>query len=217
MDNLREHINKLRKDFALETLQEDSVNPNPIVQFEHWFNQAMQAQVPDMNAFDLATISQNGEPGIRILYLRDFSSEGFVFYTNYNSQKGMDMEYNPKVCMNFFWPQMERQIRIQGTAKKQNTEDSDLYFNSRPRESQIGAWASSQSSVIKSREELEKKVVQLGKKYKGKDIPRPPHWGGYIIHPSKIEFWQGRPSRLHDRILYSHDGNKQWKIQRLAP
>lgn len=217
MDSIREHINKLRKDFSLKSLNEQSVHKNPLIQFEQWFNEAMQAQIPEMNAFDLATVSAQGQPSLRILYMRDFSSEGFVFYTNYNSHKGKDIEENPKVCMNFFWPEMERQIRIQGRAEKQRPEDSDLYFNSRPRGSQIGAWASSQSAVVKDREVLDKLVEEITLKYEGREIPRPVHWGGYIVKPSQIEFWQGRPSRLHDRIRYFRNENNNWQIERLSP
>ena len=217
MDNLREHINKLRKDFALQKLSEDSVSENPVIQFEQWFNEAMQAQIPEMNAFDLATVSIDGQPSLRVVYLRDYSSEGFIFYTNYNSRKGIDIKANPKVCMNFFWPQMERQIRIQGKAEKQKPEDSDLYFNSRPRGSQIGAWASLQSTPVKSRKALDKLVDEITKKYEGLEIPRPEHWGGYIIRPFRIEFWQGRPNRMHDRILYMLNENKEWEIERLSP
>ncbi|MDQ3191332.1 MAG: pyridoxamine 5'-phosphate oxidase [Bacteroidota bacterium] len=217
MDNLREHINKLRKDFSLKSLHEQTVHKNPLIQFEQWFNEALQAQIPEMNAFDLATVSAQGFPSLRILYMRDFSSDGFVFYTNYNSQKGKDIQENPKVCMNFFWPQMERQIRIQGIAEKQKPEDSDLYFNSRPRGSQIGALASVQSAVINNREALDKLVNDISIEYEGKEIFRPSHWGGYIIKPLQIEFWQGRPSRLHDRIRYNKNENNHWQIERLSP
>jgi pyridoxamine 5'-phosphate oxidase len=218
MDNLREHIYKLRKDFALQGLSQASVNPNPINQFEKWFNEAVLAQIPEVNAFDLATVSPDGVPSLRIVLLRDFSAEGFSFFTNYNSRKGKDMEANPNVCINFFWPQMERQIRIQGMVEKLKAEDSDLYFSSRPRGSQIGALASAQSQVVKNREELEHLVEKITKELEGQEqIQRPEHWGGYLVKPVLMEFWQGRPSRLHDRISYVKDENGNWTIERLFP
>jgi pyridoxamine 5'-phosphate oxidase len=218
MDSLREHIYKLRKDFALRELSESSVHENPIIQFETWFNEAVQAQIPDVNAFDLATVSGEGIPSIRIVLLRDFTSAGFSFFTNYNSHKGRDIEQNPNVCMNFFWQQMERQVRVQGKIEKLSPEDSDMYFASRPRGSQIGAWASEQSKVVQNRQELDKIVEEMERRFEGQEIiPRPIYWGGYVIKPHEIEFWQGRPSRLHDRIRYSKNEAGSWKIERLSP
>jgi pyridoxamine 5'-phosphate oxidase len=218
MDNLRDHIYKLRKDFALQGLSQASVHVNPINQFEKWFNEAVLAQIPEVNAFDLATVSADGIPSLRIVLLRDFSADGFSFFTNYHSRKGKDMEANPNVCVNFFWPQMERQIRIQGVVEKLKSEDSDLYFSTRPRGSQIGAIASAQSEVVENREELEKIVEQMTKELEGvENIPRPEHWGGYLVKPKTIEFWQGRPSRLHDRIRYRKNEVGEWVFERLSP
>ncbi|MBA3900973.1 MAG: pyridoxamine 5'-phosphate oxidase [Bacteroidetes bacterium] len=218
MDKLKEHIYKLRKDFALQALTESSVHQNPINQFEKWFNEAMQAQIPEVNAFDLATVSAEGIPSLRIVLLRDFSSDGFSFFTNYNSQKGKDIEANPNVCLNFFWPQMERQIRIQGIVEKLKPEDSDLYFSSRPRGSQIGALASAQSEVVNGREPLEQLVEKITKELEGQEeVKRPEHWGGYMVKPAFIEFWQGRPSRLHDRIRYKKNEKGDWVFERLSP
>jgi pyridoxamine 5'-phosphate oxidase len=217
MDNLREHINKLRKDFALQSLSEESVAKNPFVQFEKWFQEAMQSQIPEWNAFTLATASADGKPSNRIVYLRDFNANGFSFFTNYASCKGKDIADNPFVCMNFFWPQMERQVKIEGRVEKLLEEESQMYFHSRPRESQIGAWASKQSEVIPSRQHLEQLVEKYTRDFEGQEIPRPPYWGGYLIIPEKIEFWQGRPSRLHDRIRYVHIADSDWKTERLSP
>lgn len=218
MDNLREHIYKLRKDFAFQELTKSSVHENPIVQFEKWFNEAVQSQIPEVNAFDLATVSEKGVPSLRIMLLRDFTADGFSFFTNYNSRKGRDMMANPNVCMNFFWIEMGRQIRIQGKVERLKAEDSDLYFSTRPRESQIGAWASAQSEVVQNRDQLDQLVKEMATKFEGKDaIPRPPHWGGYLVKHEAIEFWQGRPSRLHDRVRYSRMDDNSWKIERLSP
>ncbi len=216
MKDLKSYINTLRKDFAKEILSENEVNANPIVQFEKWFKEAIDAQVNEPNAMTVCTATKEGRPSARVLLLRNFSKGGFVYYTNYNSRKGCEIAKNPYCALLFFWPELERQVRIEGIARKQSTKESDLYFNTRPHGSKIGAWASEQSKVIANRDKLTKAYEKISEKFAGKEITRPPHWGGYLLKPSSIEFWQGRPSRLHDRILYSKEGNN-WKIERLSP
>jgi pyridoxamine 5'-phosphate oxidase len=216
MDDLREYINKLRHEFTLQRLDELTVDPDPVKQFGVWFREAADAQMPDPNAFVLSTASAQGRPSARVLLLRNFSEEGFAFYTNYHSRKGKEIEENPYAAMTFFWQQLERQVRIEGILEKQSDEESDLYFSSRPAGSRIGAWVSLQSQVIASRKELDIRFEELQKEYEGKEVPRPAHWGGYWLKPQMVEFWQGRPSRLHDRIVY-HLENGEWSRRRLAP
>lgn len=215
-EDIANYLNKVRRDFAGKPLNEEVVAENPMKQFELWFEEAVNAQLLDPYAMSITTVQKNGQPSIRIVYMRGIKDEGFIFYTNYNSAKGRDLEGNKQVALNFFWGELERQIRIEGEVKKLSSEDSDIYFAQRPRESQIGAWASNQSDKIIDRKELEEKVVYYTNKFKGTPIPRPAHWGGYIVNPVKIEFWQGRPSRLHDRIVYTKSGS-DWKQSRLFP
>ena len=216
MEDLRLYINTLRHDFAKQTLDENGVNANPILQFEAWFKEAVNAKVNEPNAMTVCTASKEGKPSARILLLRNFSESGFVYYTNYTSRKGHEIEENPNCALLFFWPELERQVRIEGAVEKQTSEESDLYFNTRPRSSKLGAWTSEQSKVIASRDILSKEFELFSAKFPDEQVPRPPHWGGYILKPVSIEFWQGRPSRLHDRILYTKENNG-WKIERLAP
>ncbi len=216
MEDLRLYINTLRHDFSKQTLDEKDVNKNPILQFEKWFKEAVDAKVNEPNAMTLCTATVDGKPSARILLLRNFDENGFVFYTNYASRKGEEMASNPNVALLFFWPELERQVRIEGTLKKQSEQESDEYFNSRPRESKLGAWTSAQSKIISNRKVLDEELEKYSKKYPTENVPRPPHWGGYILKPIAIEFWQGRPSRLHDRVLYTSENN-HWKISRLAP
>jgi pyridoxamine 5'-phosphate oxidase len=216
MEDLISYIRNLRNDFSKETLSEADLEKDPFKQFEKWFQQAVDAQVHEPNAMVLSTISDQGFPCSRVVLLRNFNSDGFVFYTNYNSRKGQEIAFSPKVSINFFWPELERQIIIQGIAEKQSSSESDAYFDSRPLESRIGAWTSPQSQVIASREVLENKFNELAQIYNNQPISRPPHWGGYLVKPIMIEFWQGRPSRLHDRIRYSKINNA-YIIERLAP
>ena len=216
MKDLRLYINSLRHDFAKQTLDEKDVNTDPVLQFEKWFKEAVDAHVNEPNAMTVSTATKEGKPSARILLLRNFNEDGFVFYTNYTSRKGSEIAENPHGALLFFWPELERQVRIEGILQKQTAAESDLYFNTRPRGSKLGAWTSEQSKIVASREVLDTEYQKLSEKYLGQEIPRPPYWGGFLLKPISIEFWQGRPSRLHDRILYTLE-NKNWKIERLAP
>lgn len=215
-EDVQNYLNQIRRDFSGKPLNRSTVKSNPIDQFNIWFEEAVDAQLLDPYAMTISTVSENGQPSIRVVYMRAISNDGFVFYSNYMSSKGQDLLLNNKIALNFFWGALERQVRVEGIVNKVDAGTSDAYFNNRPRESQIGAWASSQSSEIKNREELEEQVKFYAEKFKGEDVPRPPHWGGYMVNPTKIEFWQGRPSRLHDRLLYEKQ-NEEWSIKRLAP
>jgi pyridoxamine 5'-phosphate oxidase len=215
-EDLKNYLNAIRRDFSGKPLTEESVKDNPIDQFQIWMEEAINAQLMDPYAMSISTVSEYGQPSTRIVYLRGIEKDGFIFYTNYNSTKGKNIASNNKVSLTFFWGELERQIRIEGEVQKISEEKSDEYFSSRPRESQIGAWASSQSEKIINRKELEDKVVFYTDKFKNVAIPRPKHWGGYKVQPTKIEFWQGRPSRLHDRIVYIKQGD-DWGKSRLSP
>ena len=207
-------IKNIRTDYVKNELNFDDLTVHPFDLFKSWMTDALE-HVSEPNAFVLSTVNAEGKPSSRVLLLRGLDDKGFVFFTNYNSQKSQDIESNPSVCMNFFWYESERQVRISGRIEKLSSEASEDYFNSRPYESKIGAWSSPQSSVIESREVLNKNVKDFSSQYT-ENVPRPPHWGGYCIVPDKIEFWQGRSSRLHDRFVYSLEG-EEWKIVRLAP
>lgn len=209
-------ISQIRIDYSSRTFDEKDAVRNPFLQFEVWMNEALQSEVIEPNAFVLSTVDDQNHPSSRIVLLRGFDQDGFVFFTNYLSRKGQEISTNPNVCLNFFHQPLERQIRIEGSIEKISTEASDEYFNSRPKGNRLGAWASNQSEKITSREVLELKQVELEKKFSDGNIPRPPHWGGYICKPSYFEFWQGRESRLHDRISYEKQGS-QWNIARLSP
>jgi pyridoxamine 5'-phosphate oxidase len=210
-------IADIRKNYSQKKLSEKKANADPIQQFAKWWKQAVASEIDEVNAMTLATASSDGVPSARIVLLKDFSIEGFTFFTNYNSFKGQQLADNPKACLVFFWKELERQVRITGLVKIIDPADSDTYFHSRPEGSQIGAIASPQSQVIETREWLDTNYKELKEKLKNKTIERPPHWGGYIIKPVIIEFWQGRPGRLHDRLQYTLDENGKWKIERLAP
>lgn len=205
-----------RSEFGMGFLEEDNLPDNPITLFTKWYDEACLKARKDAEAFVLSTVSREGEPSSRIVYLRNLKDDAFVFYTNYQSNKGMDILHNPNVAMNFFWKELERQIKIKGTARKVPPADSDAYFASRPFDNQVSAWASHQSSEVDGREALENDFTKYAKKYEGKTVPRPPYWGGYGIIPEKIEFWQGRPGRLHDRIVYTRTSNR-WTFKRLSP
>jgi pyridoxamine 5'-phosphate oxidase len=216
MEDLRKLITKLREDFTKGTLSETDVNKRPDLQFELWLQQAVDSKVEEFQAVNLATVSPQGKPSSRIVYLREFQNNNFFFYTNYNSVKAQHLVNNPNACLTFFWPQLERQIRIEGVVEKSTPEQADAYYNNRPYESKIGTWASDQSHKLSTREELEKKVEELHKQFTPETIKRPDFWGGYVLKANYYEFWQGRKSRLHDRICYELK-NDNWKINRLSP
>lgn len=210
-------IASIRKEYTRETLTEKEVALNPVDQFTKWWDEATKSEIDEVNAMTLATVDAGGNPSARIVLLKEYTEQGFVFFTNYGSHKGEEMSGQPRACLVFFWKELERQVRIQGTVNRISDAESDAYFHSRPVESRLGAWASPQSQVIPSRETIEENLLFYQNKFADGAIPRPPHWGGYRVTPEKIEFWQGRPSRLHDRILYTRDENGGWRIERLAP
>lgn len=209
-------IQKLRREYSLNSLDEKDVDANPLSQFGKWFEEAIHSEVPEPNAMTLATSDKNGEPHARIILLKGYDERGFIFFTNYASRKGQDLEQNPKAELCFLWLELQRQVRIQGTVAKLTKEENEAYFKSRPYASQIGAHASAQSSVVANRAFLDKKFETFLAQYPEGEVPLPATWGGYVVNPGRIEFWQGRMSRLHDRIVYEKiDGN--WKIKRLSP
>lgn len=210
-------IADIRKDYKLQELSEQHVHQNAIEQFSIWWNDAINASLDEPNAMTLATASADGLPSARIVLLKGFDKKGFVFFTNYDSFKGKQLEENPRACLVFFWRELERQVRITGLIKKTTSEASDEYYHSRPLGSQVGAWISPQSQVIESREWLTSKEFKMLREVEGKSIERPHNWGGYVVQPVCIEFWQGRPNRLHDRIQYTMQEDGSWKIERLAP
>lgn len=217
MDARPLNISALRHDYVAHGLRRSDLDPNPIKQFAKWFGEAAAAEIRDVNAMSLATATADGMPSSRIVLLKGISDRGFVFYTNYNSAKGRELEENPRAALNLYWVQLERQIRISGTVEKTTREDSEEYFHSRPIGSQLGAWASEQSEAIPNREALEAKLTEVTDRFGGGVIPLPPHWGGYRVVPATIEFWQGRTNRLHDRFRYSLQGEGSWLIERLSP
>jgi pyridoxamine 5'-phosphate oxidase len=212
-----DHIATLRKNYQLKALDLSDLKSSVFDQFSDWFDEALKAEVTEPNAMVLSTVSLEGVPASRTVLLKGFDDKGFYFYTNYKSEKGTHISDNNNVSLLFLWLDLERQIRITGETSMLPREESYKYFKSRPRDSQIGAWASEQSSVIPSKEFLENKFSELKQKFGETDIPLPPYWGGYRVVPSKIEFWQGRPNRLHDRFLYTKVDKDNWKIERLSP
>lgn len=205
----------LRKSYMKGSLSEEDVQPNPIDQFRIWFDQAQHAELPEPNAMTVASVDADGKPSARTVLIKEVTNEGFVFFTNYESRKGQALTANPQAALLFFWPELERQIRVEGSVEKISEKESDDYFHSRPLDSRIGAWASPQSQVISGRTQLITKAAEYALKF-ALNPPRPPHWGGFRVKPEALEFWQGRPSRLHDRIQYLKN-NDAWTIQRLAP
>ncbi|MBL0013043.1 MAG: pyridoxamine 5'-phosphate oxidase [Flavobacterium sp.] len=211
-------LSNYRKSYEKSELLEQMIPEDPINLFHKWFHEVKDfGGVDEVNAMTVASIGLDGFPKARVVLLKHYDEEGFIFYTNYNSEKGKSILQNPNVCLSFFWHSLERQVIIRGTAEKVSAVVSDNYFASRPKGSQLGAIVSDQSEVIPNREVLEKKLTELEKQWEGKEIPRPANWGGFLIRPIAVEFWQGRPNRLHDRIRYSLEDDYSWTIERLAP
>jgi pyridoxamine 5'-phosphate oxidase len=210
-------IADLRKDYTLKDLNEKEIDKNPFIQFKIWFNQSVAAQLPEPNAMTLATCTPDGKPSARMVLLKDIDERGFVLFTNYKSQKGQEISVNPQAALVFWWAELERQVRIVGTVEKISSAQSDSYFEVRPPFSRLGAWASNQSEVIANRDVLEAQLIEFQRQYENQEVPRPPHWGGFRVIAQEIEFWQGRSSRLHDRLRYTLVDNGNWKIERLSP
>ncbi|EPR69912.1 pyridoxamine 5'-phosphate oxidase [Cyclobacterium qasimii] len=210
-------LSDIRIEYSSKKLNLNEINSNPLEQFKVWLSEAITAQVNEPTAMHLCTINDEGHPSGRIVLLKG-ADEGFVFFTNYSSHKGKQLAKHPVASLTFFWPELERQVRIEGTVAKTSTDESDEYFKSRPEQSQIGAWTSPQSEVIPDRAYLEERQLEIEKRFNSEPIIRPENWGGYRLSPTSMEFWQGRPARLHDRVFYSiKDGNSEWTMERLAP
>ncbi|WP_153556636.1 pyridoxamine 5'-phosphate oxidase [Roseimaritima sediminicola] len=216
---MSDELESMRRNYQLGGLDEADVLPDPIDQFRRWFDQAREADPPawlEVNAATLSTADRSGQVSNRIVLLKQVSEQGFTFFTNYHSIKGRQLAENPVAALCWFWPHLERQIRVDGSVEKTSPQLSDEYFQRRPRESQLGASLSAQSAPVASREHLQQRYDELARQYEGQSVPRPPHWGGYVVHPRRIEFWQGRPNRIHDRVCYTRE-QQQWRIERLSP
>ena len=211
------HVASLRKQYTRGGLKESDTDPNPIEQFRRWFDEALASNPHEPNAMTLATATPEGRPSARIVLLKGFDERGFVFYTNYEGRKGEELEANPRCALLFYWGELERQVRIEGRVRRLPDEESDAYFAGRPRGSQLGAWASEQSRPVRDRSTLELRLRELEAEYEGREVPRPPFWGGYRVEPETIEFWQGRGNRLHDRIVYRRSEDGGWRRERLQP
>jgi pyridoxamine 5'-phosphate oxidase len=210
-------IADIRKEYVLARLEETSAEPNALMQFGKWWQDAVNSSIDEVNAITLATATMDGKPSARIVLLKGYDEKGFVFFTNYESHKGKELAANPQACIVFFWKELERQIRVEGIVEKVSEAESNTYYLSRPAGSQLGAWASPQSSIIENREVIEANVIKLKERFLTEGVTRPAFWGGYRLEPVLIEFWQGRESRLHDRLQYTLQTNDSWKIERLAP
>lgn len=208
-------IADLRKEYTFAGLRRRDLHPDPIQQFNNWFQQAIGAGVPEPNAMTLATVDREGQPSSRIVLLKGIDERGFAFYTNYQSRKGRELEANPRAALTIFWAGLERQICVRGVCEKLSREESEVYFKSRPIGNRLGAWVSNQSTAIADREFLERRLAEVTSQY-GENPPLPPYWGGYVVRPGTVELWQGRPNRLHDRFRYTREGSI-WKIERLSP
>ncbi len=216
MDTLKDPAAS-RYDHAPQGLRRRDLDPDPFKQFGNWFTSAIEAGIRDVNAMALATCGKNARPAVRIVLLKGFDHDGFVFFTNYESEKGRQLEENPFAALDFYWIEVDRQIRITGPVERTSRDESEHYFHSRPIGSQLGAWVSHQSQVIDGRKVLDARLAEMKERFEGKSITLPPHWGGYRVKPDTIEFWQGRPNRLHDRFRYTRKGEGSWQIERLAP
>jgi pyridoxamine 5'-phosphate oxidase len=210
-------IPDMRKEYTGDGLFETDVDADPLRQFEKWYGQALAANLPEPNAMTLATATPDGQPSARMVLLKTFDAAGFTFFTNYDSRKGRELAANPRAALLLFWAELQRQVRVEGTVERVSEAESDAYFRSRPLGSRLGAWASAQSVVVASRAVLEERVRALAQRFPDGDVPCPPHWGGYRVRPLTIEFWQGRPDRLHDRLRYQRVQPDGWRLERLSP
>ncbi|WP_462317834.1 pyridoxamine 5'-phosphate oxidase [Marinilabilia sp.] len=214
---MQSKFSNIRNDYKRHSLRRDNLECLPLLQLKKWLDEAVDVEHTEPTAMTLATVDATGQPSQRVVLLKDISEKGLSFFTNYSSRKGLHIANNPKASVNFFWAMLERQVRLDGVLKKLPAEESDAYFSSRPRESQIGAWASPQSERVNDTGFLNKRYQEFEEKFDGREVPRPPHWGGYILIPHRIEFWQGRPGRMHDRFVYQLEKGGDWDIFRLAP